>query len=170
MQQDYIPFGCSNPIIVAPREVVLTGGVPVLRVWDPDFYIQVRDILLARQMGANPILAPGQWQIAPSPLHPIGAPPEEGEDLVDPLLPSPTSEAHIEKELREYVDRMLGALSTQNLLEGSRILSEALAFVGGNNPRLRQLVGIYGRLLNGFLKNRKPKERERESESEGNQP
>lgn len=53
-RQDYIQFGSSVPIMLTPHEPGPMGGTPTTRVMDPDLYIKVRDILLARQLGMVP--------------------------------------------------------------------------------------------------------------------
>ena len=145
-QQDYIQPGSTLPIVLAPYEVVPISGVPIIRVENPDLYIKVRDILLARQLGTVPrgeAEGPVGWASAPeSPGEP--APPEEAQN---------PSVARVEStELGEYVDQMLRALPSNDLIDASRILIEVIACLGGDRQELRAIVGIFAKVLSNCVK------------------
>ena len=146
-RQDYIQLGSSAPIVLAPYETVPIGGLPTIQVMDPDLYIRVRDILLARQLSLTAGLEA---------QRPLGWPEPASESLGEPTAPEQTQEfsaVQVEaSELGKYVDQMLDTLRGNDLLQASRILMEVMGYLGGDRDELRQIVGIFGKVLGNHLR------------------
>lgn len=156
-EQDYIQPGSTLPIVLAPYEVVPISGVPIIRVENADLYIKVRDILLARQLGMVPR---GE---AEGPVGWASDPELPGE----PTLPEEAQNPSVARtgcaELEECVDQMLRALPRNDLIDASRILIEVIAYLGGDRPELRAIVGIFAEIMgNCVKKTQENKEKENE--------
>ncbi len=142
-RQDYIQFGSSAPIVLAPYETFPSAGTLTIQVRDPGLYIKVRDTLLARQLGMVPrseAEGPVGWASDPEELAPL-------EEAQNPSV------ARVENaELGEYVDQMLRALPGNDLIDASRILVEVIACLGSDRQELRAIVGIFAKILSNCAK------------------
>lgn len=140
-QQGYIQFGSSAPIVLAPYETVPIGGSATIQVMDPELYIRVRDILLARQLSGSPDIGsrgPLVWPGSVSEGEDEAVVCEEMQDVAEGANTS---------ELREYVDEMLGALPANDLVQASATLIRVIACLGGDRPELSNIVGIFAKIL-----------------------
>jgi hypothetical protein len=129
--QDHIQFGTSDPIIIAPYELLNLGDTPMVRVTDPLLYIYIRDILLARQLGVEkPRAAQGQRTCTDTP-------PDLG-----PLPQRPTKEA----VSQQLMDKMLLAFSKKDLGGAHSVLLELLDYLAKKNEGLRHMLTMYDKL------------------------
>jgi hypothetical protein len=148
-RQDCIPFGSSAPIVLAPYETVPIGGAPTIQVMDPDLYIRVRDILLARQLSGSPDIGSNRSLVWPElisgPAAEILAQ-QESQEASGEVKEVETS------ELERCVDQMLGALATNDLIQASATLIKVIGYIGGERQELKAIVGISARILGNCRK------------------
>jgi hypothetical protein len=148
-QQDYIHFGSSAPIVLAPYETVPVGGSPKIQVTDPDLYIRVRDILLARQLSGSQDIGGNRPPVWPGPT-PEGE--DEGVDCDEEHGLSFVAEGIENPELQDYVDEMLAALQANDIVQASATLIRVIACLGGERTELRAIVGIFAKILETCVK------------------
>lgn len=145
---EYIHFGSSAPILLAPYETVPIGG-STIQVMDPDLYIRVRDILLARQLSGNPNIdenRPLVW------VGPISEGEDEGVGCDEGQGFSVMAEGIESPDLKEYVDEMLVALPANDLVQASATLIRVIACLGGERTELRAIVGIFAKIFDNCVK------------------